>query len=133
MDIRLTPTGLDFTTDLSLTESRVEKVAQRLYVRFKTQLGTWFFNTDYGVDYLGSILGKGRTKLSIDAIIRSEILKEVFVDSILSFESSISDRKYTCRFTVKAVGIVGSGEVLSFLLNENGLLLTDQDGNIITF
>lgn len=132
MDIKLGNTGLLFTTDLVLTSTIQEKVAQRLSVRFKTLLGTWFMDTTFGLDYLNNILGKGRTKLSIDAIIRKEILKDKYVKTITSFESEVVDRTYVCRFSVLAID-AGTTKQAFFLLNENGLILTDENGNAVIF
>jgi hypothetical protein len=128
MDIKLTPNGISLTTSFETTTTVAEKVAQRLYIRFKTQKGVWFFNTEYGVDYFGSVLGKGKTKLSIDAIVRSEIMKDQYVDSIISFESKIVDRKYSCIFTVR----LSRSTTAQFALTDNGIVMVDENGNSLS-
>lgn len=132
MDIKLSNNGIVFTNDLQLTESPEEKLRQRLALRFGTFYGTWFMETDYGLDYINDIIGKGRTKISIDSIIRKEISKEKYVDSIISFESSVVDRKYTCKFKVKIKSQTKPIET-TFILNEDGLIITDENGLAIIF
>ena len=132
MDIRYS-SGLSIENgQLVITESLADKVRQRLFVRLRTFINTWFLNLDYGVDYFGSVFGKGRTKAAVDAIMRLEIEKEKYVKSITSFSSSLVGRKYTLRFSVAVVDQSQPVQI-SILMTNDGLFLTDQDGNILTF
>lgn len=130
MDIKLTSNGIDFSRDFVLTESLIEKVAQRLSVRFKTHVNTWMLDLEYGVDWLGSVFGKGRSKAAVDALLTGEILKERYVNSITSFQSTLIGRVYILTFSVKVID-QGVQEVvtLSLLLDQNGLQITDENGN----
>lgn len=132
MDIRYN-SGLSIENgQLAITESLADKVRQRLFVRLRTFINTWFLNLDYGVDYFGSVFGKGRTKAAVDAIMRLEIEKEKYVEAITSFSSSLVGRKYTLRFSVAVVDQSQPVQI-SILMTNDGLFLTDQDGNILTF
>lgn len=132
MDIRYS-SGLSIENgQLVITESLADKVRQRLFVRLRTFINTWFLNLDYGVDYFGSVFGKGRTKAAVDAIMRLEIEKEKYVEAITSFSSSLVGRKYTLRFSVAVVDQTQPVQI-SILMTNDGLFLTDQDGNILTF
>lgn len=131
MDIKYS-NGLHLVNgSLVITESLADKVRQRLFVRLRTFINTWFLNLDYGVDYFGSVFGKGRTKAAVDAIMRLEIEKEKYVEAITSFSSSLVGRKYTLRFSVAVVDQSRPVQI-SILMTNDGLFLTDQDGNILT-
>lgn len=133
MDIGLTKEGvIDFTgTDLVLTSSYTDTVAQRLTVRLKTHTGEWFLDLDYGVDWMGKVFGKNRSKASVDALLRIIIRQEKFVESITSFSSTLStSRNYSAIFTVKAYGVAET-TTLRLLLTNSGLSITTQDGNAL--
>lgn len=90
-----------------VTSYPVQVVAQRLSIRLRTFLGEWFLNTTYGVPYWQRILGKKTTKAAIDKIFQQQILEEVGVMQITSFNSTFENRQYSLSFRVKVV----SGEV----------------------
>ena len=134
MDLKLNGTSLEFSGgDLKLTTTYEESVAQRLLIRFKTTLGKWFLNIEYGVDYFGSIFGKGVSKNKVDMLIREQIIKEPKVEKITSFQSVIdrNTRKYICNFTVK---IVALDQVQSYQIvtTQNGLSLLTENDKLIT-
>lgn len=129
MDISLSPDGIGFDgTKLLLTTSYTESVAQRLSIRLKSNLGAWFLNRGYGVDWFNQIFGKNRSKLTIDAILRLAITQEPTVLRIVSYESSIDKtRKYSAKFLVQAVGIVETIP-LTLIVNENDIaIVTESD------
>ena len=129
MDIEFTAGVSGFNgTDFNLTQNRLQETAQRLSIRFRTYLGTWFLETGYGVDWFNQVLGKGRTKLAVDTLIQLEIKKDKYIDSITSFSSSIDKSVYSCRFRVKVKSVEQTAE-LKLLATENGLTLSDQFGN----
>jgi hypothetical protein len=115
---------------LVLTNTMQDKVRQRLYVRLKTFLGTWAYNLDYGTDYFGSVFGKGRTKSAVDSIMRIEIMKEKYVETLTSFSSKLVGRKYTLTFSVIATDI-SQPVTITLLLNNDGLYLTNESGNFL--
>ena len=134
MDIKFTDSKLSLVNgDLQLTESYIDSVSQRLYIRLKTTYGKWFLNTNYGIDYFNRIFGKVVDKNKIDLIISNEILKEQKVERLLSFSSNIDNktRVYSCNFSVKVVGIT-SPVVLKVITTSTGLaLLTENNKNIV--
>lgn len=89
-----------------VTSEVVENVAQRLYIMLRTFAGEWYLNTDHGVPYFQSILGKKVSKQAIDLIFQQRILLEEGVQEIVEFSSNLSDtRIYTMSFKVKANGL----------------------------
>ena len=117
--------------DLALVGNQSDLLVQRLYVRFETFKRELFWNRNFGIDYINDVFGRARQKLTVDNIMKSEILSEGMVDSITSFSSKISGYSYSCKFTVKLKGLDKLVSVL-LLTNENGIVLTDEKGNAIT-
>lgn len=103
MDIRLNAlTGdVDFNNAMDIVVSKEEELHQRLIIRLNTFLGEWFLNEDYGVPYFQQILGKGRKKSTIDALLQEQILADGEVLEIVEFVSSITGRAYSLTFVVK--------------------------------
>jgi len=115
---------------LSMIRDRATLVAQRLSVRLRTFLGEWFLDTKMGIDWYTDVLIKNVTKQTVDTIIQGTVLKDKYVVSIKNFSSSIISRNYTCTFSVEIVGLDYIVE-LKYLANENNLIVTDGDGNMI--
>lgn len=115
---------------LSMIRDRATLVAQRLSVRLRTFLGEWFLDTKMGIDWYTDVLIKNVTKQTVDTIIQGAVLKDKYVVSIKNFSSSIINRNYTCTFSVEIVGLDYIVE-LKYLANENNLIVTDGDGNMI--
>jgi len=116
--------------DILPVTDRANELVQRLFVRFKTFKREWFWNEQYGIDYLNDVFGVSKQKLTIDILMRDEISKESLVGSIVSFSSQISDYKYSCKFIVKLVE-EETVVTLYFLVNENKVQLTDGNGNAL--
>lgn len=114
--------------DLVFVKTRQDEVTQRLYLRLKTFKREWFLDLNYGIDYLNDVFGVGVMKSKVDAILQTEIIKDIFVESITSFSSKVEGYKYSCEFTVKATTMQ---EKIKYylLINENKLILTDNLGN----
>lgn len=89
------------------TQPLTQTVAQRLKIRLMTFRGEWFLDTEYGVPYWQSILGKKVPKSRVDSILQQEILAERGVKEIVSFTSSLQNRQYSASFRVK----VSTGEI----------------------
>lgn len=122
MDILL-GSALTANSNIKLTPDYPSAVSQRLVIRFKTFTNEWMLDLNYGVDWFNKVLGKGRSKAAVDAIIRQTILLEGQVESITEFKSTLVGRQYSVVFKVKAVGI-SQGIPLKLLLNQNGALIT---------
>lgn len=72
----------------------------------KTQILSWyrdcFFDMEVGIDWK-NILGSKTSKPDADSAIRKIISSDKDVDELVFFESSVTDRKYTCTARVKTV------------------------------
>lgn len=117
--------------DFKIITTQQEQLMQRLFIRLKTFARDLFWNPSYGIDYLNKVYGLNRNKNTVDALLLSEIQKEEMVESIISFESEIQDYKYGCKFSVKLLS-VDIPIIFYTLVTENGLTLTDENGNILT-
>ncbi len=119
--------SLTANNDIKLTTDYPSAVAQRLTTRFKTFTNEWMLDLNYGVDWFNKVLGKGRSKTAVDAIIRQQILLEDQVESIIDFKSTLIGRQYSVVFKVKAVSL-NQIVTLKLLLNQNGALITTETG-----
>jgi hypothetical protein len=133
MDILLSPSGIVFDGNIRLTTSLTQAVAQRLYVRFKTHTESWWLNLDYGVNYFDDFFGKGKSKTGLDALVRTIITQDQYVETIRTFNSKIVGRNYSCYFEVSVYGDTTDYATMNMLLTESGIQLTDQSGNNLVF
>lgn len=85
------------------TQPYTETVAQRLKIRLLTFKNEWQFNTDYGPPWWQEILGKKPGKARLDSILQEQILAEIGVKEIVSFNSTFVNRQYSLTFSVKVV------------------------------
>lgn len=117
--------------DLDITIDSTDDLMQRLFLRLKTYPRDLFWNINYGIDYLNTIFGKNRPKSTVDIILKNEINKEPMVESIDYFESEIFNYTYACKFRVR---VIDEPTVSTYyiLTNENGVILTNQDGDRLT-
>ena len=117
--------------DLDVTDTPADDLMQRLFLRLKTYPRDLFWNINYGIDYLNTIFGKNRPKGTVDIILKNEIDKEPMVESIDYFESEIFNYTYACKFRVR---VIDEPTILTYyiLTNENGVILTNQDGDRLT-
>lgn len=139
MDIKFDQQSFDISliedgsglVDLDITKSPADELMQRLFLRLKTYPRDLFWNINYGIDYLNSVFGKNRPKSTVDIILRNEISKEPMVASIDYFESEIFNYTYACKFRVR---VIDEPTILTYyiLTNENGVILTNQDGDRLT-
>lgn len=113
MDLLLDPVEHDLVfhngplTAEFTTQPFTQVVSQRLKIRLLCFRGDWFMDTEYGVPYWQSILGKKVPKSRVDSILQQEILAERGVKEIVSFTSSFVNRQYSASFRVR----VSNGEV----------------------
>lgn len=134
MDIFLDQSSQDLVLqdgDLKITTSRQEELMQRLFIRFKTFTREWFWDLDYGVDYINNVFGLGRSKLTVDTLMKNTISQERLVSRYENFSSNIENYKYSCSFTVYLIEEQAQLN-LYFLVNEQGLTLTDGTNKIYT-
>ena len=128
MDLKIEGLSLVLTDGkLRLTENRQQCIKQRVAIRLKTLLGTWYYNLNYGVDYFNSVFGKGRSKRAVDVLLQQVIMEDPLIQSVYEFKSSLLGRKYQCSFSVRGVDSTTT-ENITLLLNEQGLSLTTQVG-----
>ena len=129
-DIELVTVG-ENVVDLAVVTSSADTLMQRLYLRFKTYKRDLWWSLSYGIDYLNEVFGMNKPIRSVDVIIQNEILQEPMVASLVSFESEVINYTYNCKFTVS---VVNEPETITYyiLTNENGAVLTDENGNQLT-
>ena len=129
-DIELVTVG-ENVVDLAVVTNSADILMQRLYLRFKTYKRDLWWSLSYGIDYLNEVFGMNKPIRSVDVIIQNEILREPMVESLVSFESEVINYTYNCKFTVS---VVNEPETITYyiLTNENGAVLTDENGNQLT-
>ena len=129
-DIELVTVGAN-VLDLAVVTSSADILMQRLYLRFKTYKRDLWWSLSYGIDYLNEVFGMNKPIRSVDVIIQNEILREPMVENLVSFESEVINYTYNCKFTVS---VVNEPETITYyiLTNENGAVLTDENGNQLT-
>ena len=129
-DIDIVTVG-ENVVDLAVVTSSSDILMQRLYLRFKTYKRDLWWSLSYGIDYLNEVFGMNKPIRSVDVIIQNEILREPMVASLVSFESEVINYTYNCKFTVS---VVNEPETITYyiLTNENGAVLTDENGNQLT-
>lgn len=121
----------DGLVDLDIITEPADDLMQRLFLRLKAYPRDLFWNINYGIDYLNTIFGKNRPRSTVDIIIRNEVQKEVMVESIDYFESEVFNYTYACKFRVK---VIDEPTLLTYyiLTNENGVILTNSNGDRLT-
>ena len=117
--------------DIAIINTPVDDLMQRLYLRFKTFKRDLMWNTGYGIDYLNDVFGINKSQIVVDTIIKEEIRKEPMVASITFFESQLVNYTYACKFTVS---LKEEQKVITYyiLTNENGLDITNENGDVLT-
>lgn len=108
VDIKLGTNSHDLIfedNDFQLTQTEDASLAQRLKIKLLTFQGEFFLNQNLGTPWYQSILGKPRSKETIDSILKSIILEEDEVIQILEFRSNIDrNRIYSLSFRVLSEG-----------------------------
>ena len=139
MDIFFNPNNQDINfvdlgnneVDIAIINTSVDDLMQRLYLRFKTFKRDLMWNTGYGIDYLNDVFGINKSQIVVDTIIKEEIRKEPMVSSITFFESQLVNYTYACKFTVS---LKEEQKTVTYyiLTNENGLDITNENGDVLT-
>lgn len=90
--------------DFVLTSTETLSIRQKLIIKLATFRGEWFLDSTLGIPYWTSILGKNRSKETIDTIFKRAILSTEGVREIVAFQSNITpQREYVMRFTARTV------------------------------
>ncbi len=90
--------------DFKLTPTEQLSIRQKLIIKLLSYQGDWFLNSGEGLPYFTSILGKNRSKETIDTIYKRAILSTEGVLEIVSFRSNITpQREYVMQFIVRTV------------------------------
>ena len=139
MDIFFNPNNQDIEfvdlgnneVGIAIINNPVDDLMQRLYLRFKTFKRDLMWNTWYGIDYLNDVFGINKSQIVVDTIIKEEIRKEPMVSSITFFESQLVNYTYACKFTVS---LKEEQKTVTYyiLTNENGLDITNENGDVLT-
>lgn len=86
------------------TQTQVEVTGQRVLIRLRTWLNEWFMNTTYGVPYEQQILANKKTsKQAVDLILQQQVFLDSGVKEIVSWNSTLVNRKYTLVFKIKVI------------------------------
>ena len=117
--------------DIAIINTSVDDLMQRLYLRFKTFKRDLMWNTGYGIDYLNDVFGINKSQIVVDTIVKEEIRKEPMVASITFFESQLVNCTYACKFSVY---LKEEQKTVTYyiLTNENGLDITNENGDVLT-
>ena len=84
-----------------VTSSISDGLKQRLKMKLLTFKGEWFLDVNYGTPYFQEIFGKGRSRGTVDIVLREVISADEDVVDIIAFESKLtSDRVYSLDFSV---------------------------------
>jgi hypothetical protein len=110
----MTVRRLDADGDLAVGKNNflygygAEEVAQNVRTRLKFFLGEWFLDTADGMDWFGSVLGKGSALVSRESVIRRRILLTPGCSGMTAF--SVTADIATRELTVSATIVSQSGE-----------------------
>lgn len=77
-----------------------QQIAQQIRLTLSIFLGEWFLNTSFGMPYFESILGKGRSKSEIEAIVRKKVRDVPGVLHIGEVQISIDSKRRTAEIFV---------------------------------
>ena len=104
MRFRTLDENWDFNFGAGLQNYASESMA--VAYNLKSQILSWyrdcFFDMETGIDWK-NILGSKVSKSEADAAIRKIVAANNEVDEILFFESSLTNRVYTCTIRIKTI------------------------------
>jgi hypothetical protein len=111
-----------------------DAIAQNIKTRLQEFLGNCFFNLPAGIDWW-NLLGS-KNQLGLELAVRTTILNTAFVSAIVKLEVALNPvtRLITMTYTVetaytKIADLAPIVNNSSFLLTEDGDVLTTEDGN----
>lgn len=103
MTVRLLDANGDITTSGTQFITGADEVAQTVSTRLRLYLGEYFRNVTDGTPWWESILGKGGTLSSKEAILKNRIVRTEGVIQLLEFTTSfdIDTRAYTVQAVIE--------------------------------
>jgi len=72
-------------SDIGISEGN-QTIKQEVIIIFNTHTREWFYNLNFGIEYLGNILGEKVSPITIDSLLYNAALS---IDGVLSFADSI--------------------------------------------
>ena len=108
--------NLDSTGDIELIEGSMSlnstnfAIAQHLRSRLRTFYGEWFLDISKGVPYFEQILIKNPNPVSVDSILKKEILETDGVLELREFDLDLNPTTRELTLTFEARTITGSVE-----------------------
>jgi len=111
-DLKLDSDGRDlvFSKGKFYTTGTVREVLrQRIYITFRTMVGEWFLNTQFGLYDKDLFLNKRVSKAQVDAYVINKLNQFPEVEVVDYFDSTYDfyTRTYSMTFVVKADGETG--------------------------
>lgn len=87
----------------------------RIYMRLRTQLGDWVFDTDLGVPYVGDggIMGGKKSQAEVEALLRRAILTDPEADRIDAMTVTAQGRKVSVQAVVVLALASGKSETVT--------------------
>jgi len=102
------------TGDISIIEGVIAlndentAIAQHLRSRLRTFFGEWFLDISVGVPYFEQILIKNPNPVSVDSILKKEILETDGILELLTFDLDLNPTTRELTLTFQARTITGS-------------------------
>lgn len=131
------------THDISLGGTRQirlttgdEEILQRLHSRLSRWRGEWFHDTSLGLPYRTDVLVKNPDLSLIRSLLRSEMLSDAGVLSVLSIELDwdTSTRHLRVTFEVVATSgavLAGEAELVPLSSDDDAVLVLDDDTPLV--
>jgi hypothetical protein len=118
--------------------SRQDAIAQDIETRLYEFLGDCFFNIAAGIDWFGRLGGKDRTALELD--IAATIINTAGVTALVQLSTALNPttRLLSVSYEVNTVytGVTSFGTTIAasanFILTQDGLIITTEDGSPLT-
>lgn len=104
-DLKLSKSG-DLDLDAQGRASLIggaEQIAQQIRLTLSIFLGEWFLDISFGVPYFESILGKGRNRYEIEAIVRRKVRDVPGVREIGSISIEIDKKSRKAEITINNI------------------------------
>ncbi len=117
---------------------RQDAIAQDIETRLLSFLGDCFFDVTAGIDWFARMGSKDRTRLELDmaAVIinTAGVTALVQLSTVLDPDTRLLTVKYQVNTIFTGVADTGDGIAASanFILTQDGIIITTEDGNPIT-
>jgi hypothetical protein len=115
-----------------------DAIQQDIDTRLLSFLGDCFFDIVAGIDWWGRLGSKDRTRLELD--IAAVIINTAGVTSLVQLSSELdpATRLLSVSYVVNTIysGVTGFADTIAasanFILTQDGIIITTEDGNPIT-